>query len=422
MDLEPNVTQVVLAGQNGRAKICFNVLYEDGVEKQRNRANYTILSQPINQIVAVGVDRSRIEPRTINGTIVYTSGGQARAISEYSLNQTALNTGGRLDGKVFALSENGRQLLFTRKSDDPELYNELWVLLDTANPEAEPVHLEALDNILSAEWVPGQPFTFTYSTLQPREGVPDYQALNDLFTARLDSTTGAILRTDAIVRVGPTGVYATYGTDFKWSPNGAQLAWAQPDGVGLVDLEEGTFTKLFDFRVYTTTLSRNWVWKPDLAWSADGSILSATVHGEPLNPGEERETSPVFDVAAMRIDGAFRIMELLGRTGMWAAPQFSPNGSAIAYLQARRPLDSVTSEYDLMIADRDGSNARAIFPGTTSAGIVPFNITGELFVWSPDGSEIAIVYGGDLYIIDIASGRATQVTLVGDAAHPRWVR
>lgn len=427
--LQPGQTRVLQPGVAGSVRVCFDVLLEDGVEKSRVQSSRTILTPPRNQMVALGVDNSRVEPVPVAGLLAYISGGQANYMQDSSTNQATLPTNGNLDGFVFALAPDSRALLYTRKPDQPDsaVFNELWILFDPTNPDSQPVRL-IIDNVLTAEWIPGEPFTFSYSTLQPRSEPPGYQALNDLYRARLDSTTGKILKAERIINTGPQSVYALWGTVFEWSPDGKQLAWAQAEGVGLVDLQRGTLRKLVDLSIYQTTLSRGWLWVPSLAWSPDGVVLAAAVHGKPLG-SETDETSPVFDLAMLRDE--LVINPAIERTGMWAAPQFSPlaqtdagRSGSIAYLQARTPNDSVNSEYDLVIADRDGSNARIVFPGKNRPGIVPFEdrTRNAKITWSPDGKQITLIYQGDIHIIDIESGRATRVTVVGNALSPRWVR
>jgi len=436
-DLDPGTTKVAQAGANGTQRICYDVIYKDGVESSRTPGNPTIITQPTDEIIARGVDKKSIEPLAISGTIVYISGGEARAISDNTQNDRPLPTGGNLDGYVFAISADGGQLLYSLKPDNatpsPDTFNQLWVLLNTSDSQARPVRLTALDNILTASWQPGEPYTFSYSTLQPREQIPGYQALNDLNIARLDSRTGKLLKATPVVKSRPTGVYGLWGTQFEWSPDGKNLAWAQADGVGVVDFKAGAFKKLFDFRVYSTTLSRNWVWTPSLAWSPFSDLLAATVHGKPLGT-ETEETSPVFDVAVVQADsktqGQYQV-KLAPQAGMWASPEYSPlfdtvSGNKqgyVGYLKARDPIDSVSSEYDLVIADRDGSNTRVVFPGSDKPGIKPIEtLFGSDIAWSPDGEQVALIYQGDVWIVDIQTGHANQVTIVGNAHHPRWVK
>jgi resuscitation-promoting factor RpfB len=433
-DLPPGTTKVGQPGTNGKQTVCYDVLYEDGVEKSRTAGNPTIVTRPIDEIVYVAIDRSKVDPVPVNGFLVYISEKQARVIESNSTNDRLLNTGGNLDGHVFALA--GRQLLFTRipgeqEEKAPGTYNQLWVLLDIADPQAQPIRLRELDNILTAAWVPTQPYTFSYSTLLPIDQEPKYQALNDVNIARLDSRTAKLLKVTPVVKSRPTGVYGRWGTMFKWSPDGKTLAWAQADGAGIVDQKTGDYKKLFDYRLYSTTLSRNWIWMPTLSWSADGTVIATTVHGPPLG-SEEAEFSPVFDIALGQAGGLFQV-SLLSKAGMWAAPQYSPlfntetGQGYLAYLKARTPVDSLTSEYDLVIADRDGSNARVIFPGKDRPGIRPINILywntdPEGLVWSPDGRQVAVIYEGEVWIADAASGSTRQVTLVGNTHHVRWTR
>jgi len=89
-------------------------------------------------------------------------------------------------------------------------------------------------------------------------------------------------------------------------------------------------------------------------------------------------------------------------------------------LQARDPLNSLSSEYDLVIADRDGSNSRVIFPAQGRSGLDPFGDQGVEFVWSPSGRHIAIIYQGNLWVVETATGLAQQLTADGQASRPRW--
>jgi hypothetical protein len=444
-DLAPGTQKVAQPGVNGSQRVCDNVITKDGVVASRTAGNPSITTQPRDEIIARAIDKKNIEPIPVDGTIAYISAGEARAIESNSLSDRPLPTGGNLDGFVFALSPDGRQLLFTRKPSEatatPETFNELWVLLDTSDPQATPVRIKELDNVLTADWKPDEPYTFSYSTLQPREQVPGYQALNDLNIARINSQTGKLLRATPVVKSRPSGVYGVWGTQFRWSPDGKSLAWAQADGAGVVSFgaggKEGSFKKLFDFHVYSTTLSNSWVWTPNLSWSPNNDLLAATIHGKPLDT-ESPETSPVFDIALVQANnksqGLFQV-DLVPQAGMWAGPEYSPladNGSGvktgyIAYLKARSPIDSVSSEYDLMIADRDGSNARPVFPGPEKPGLKPLdnligNLVSSAIAWSPSGRQILLIYQGDLWVVDAESGHATQITLVNNAHHPRWVK
>ncbi len=434
-DLQPGETRVQRAGVNGSEQVCADVVYEDGVEKSRTPGSATIITQPVKEIVAHGVDTKSIEPVLIQGTIAYLSGGQAHVIEGNSVTQRVLPTNGSLDGRVFALAASGHMLLYTRAPNGlntpSDTINELWLLLDTTDSAAKPIKL--LDDVLYADWVPGKPYTFSYSTGHRNASRPGgYEALNDLIVAQLNPQSGQMIKANKLLSAGPTGAYSWWGTQFRWSPDGKGLAWAQADGVGTVDTKTGKLQKLLDFKVYSTTLPLNWVWVPSVTWSTTSTLLAATMHGAPEN-GEPPDHSPAFDLAVTSANPVSPTsataapnfaVTLLAKAGMWARPQFSPldtnGGGSLAYLRSRDPQNSLNSDYDLVIADRDGSNARTIFPGADKPGLHPADDFGSDLTWSADGHKIVVVYQGNLWLIDITSGRASQLTVVENAILPRW--
>jgi hypothetical protein len=112
---------------------------------------------------------------------------------------------------------------------------------------------------------------------------------------------------------------------------------------------------------------------------------------------------------------------------MWSTPTYSPQfesesiypGGYMAYLQAREWQESRSGEYDLIVADRDGSNARRVFPPHDQPGLRAQ--VGEL-AWSPDGRQIALIYQGNLWVVDVETGLADQLTQGGGASRPVWTR
>ncbi len=92
----------------------------------------------------------------------------------------------------------------------------------------------------------------------------------------------------------------------------------------------------------------------------------------------------------------------------------------MAYLQALFPDQSETSRYRVTVMDRDGSNRRTLFPPEESAGMEPQQYWG---VWSPTemptaegstlestGYALAVIYQGNLWLVNTVSGEAFQVT------------
>jgi hypothetical protein len=146
-------------------------------------------------------------------------------------------------------------------------------------------------------------------------------------------------------------------------------------------------------------------------------------HGLPIGL-ELPEESPVFDVVALSPDGGDPIL-LFGRTGMFAYPVAGPirnlvyeQGYNVAFLQALRPLESDRSKYRLAAADRDGSNERTLFPEEGETGLSPRE-AGEV-KWSPDGTQIALIYNGNLWIIDLSTGLGQQLTGDGQVTAIDW--
>src|SRR4030095_10036908 len=66
----------------------------------------------------------------------------------------------------------------------------------------------------------------------------------------------------------------------------------------------------------------------------------------------------------------------------------------------------------LLVADADGSGIRALTPPTQSL---------DWFDWSPDGTRIAYMATGDLYVLDVAGGQPKRLPATGRAHFPTWL-
>jgi len=73
----------------------------------------------------------------------------------------------------------------------------------------------------------------------------------------LDPETGEALPEEfkEIISANSLGSYAYWGRRLVWSPDGTQLAWANADSVGLVNLETGDFVTLLSFSEYAPLLN-----------------------------------------------------------------------------------------------------------------------------------------------------------------------
>lgn len=422
--LQAGEERIGQAGQNGVTQVCYRVQIRDGARGERSEVSRTVISAPVDEVIFVG-PAGELDPVSITGTLAYINNDNVWVMNGSSTTRRNLTNTGDVDGRVFSLSTDGRRLLFSRTepSADGGFANRLYLIPDT-NATGEAIPLQPI-NILYAEWVPGQDNTIAYSTAESRSAPPGWQAYNDLWLMRIDLNTGEPLSVDEVVESNSGGFAGWWGTNYAWSPDGSRLAWSRANGAGLVDLETGDLQSLLSYTPFSTPSS--WSWRANLSWSADAALLLTTVHGNPIG-SEPPESSPAFHVAVAATDGTFSA-QVAQNAGIWSTPEYSPmltdetgaviDGS-IAYLRARSLNNSISesAEYDLVVADRDGSNARVVYPTTNAQP----GLTSREFAWSPDGRQIAFIYQGSLWVVDVASGTANQITLDSGAARPVWTR
>jgi hypothetical protein len=408
-------TRLVQAGANGLEELTYRRVLEDDTEISKTVVKSVILQEAVPEIMMVG-SQSSFAPLPIPGRLVYLAGGNAWSIDTSTANRAALVTTGDLDGRIFELSPNGNYLIFTRKSTKPadQEINTLWAV----STEGGKPFATGISNVVHfADWIPGTN-SIAYSTVEPRATAPGWQANNDLH--RYSVTTGARAR---ILEASSGGVYGWWGMTFAFSPEG-RLAYSRPDGIGLVDLDGKYLKPLLSITPFNS--HSDWAWIPGLAWGADGNTLYFLTHAPPpslVSP----EDSPFFDMSAILLDAATPI-PIAQQTGMFAYPAVSalqPSSRErpyqVAYLQAIFPSQSETSRYRVIVMDRDGSNRRTIFPAEDAPGLEP-----QTLAWAPDviegqsGDFLALIYQGNLWLLDSGNGQAFQVTGDGLVTRIDW--
>ncbi len=416
-------TRLLQAGENGIEEITYRIVEQEGREISRQPVARSLVEEPQPEIIMVGAQGAHT-PLSIEGTIAFLSGGNAWVMHGNTASRRPVVVSGDLDGQIFALSADGRWLLFTRGADEEsDDFNGLWVV-DLDSEESEPVDLRVANVVHFADWSQNpDPPTLAYSTAEPRQSAPGWQANNDLVVATLSSVSGRVIRERQLLPANPGGQYGWWGTDFVWAPDGVRLAYAQADAVGLVNTRDPEFDPVHQITPLLT--GSDWAWVPGVAWSSNSRTLYLVDHGDPVGI-EEPAASPVFDLVALN-SADLPPLTLVRRTGMFAYPSVSPSvelesgeiSSRVALLQAMAPLESETSGYRLMVVDRDGSNLRTLFPATGEAGIAQDELAPP--VWSPDGERLAVVYRGDLWIVDADSGAGEQLTGDGLTRAVDWV-
>jgi hypothetical protein len=415
--LAPGETRLAQLGVNGEDEISIRVVYEDGAEISRTEISRETVIEPIPEILVVG-PQGELPSTPIEGTIAYLSNSNGWVMRDGSGSRRALTTQGNLDGRVFSLSPDGRQLIYTQKlTDEIELpLNELWLASTTI--VGEPPITLGIRGVLHAAWSPVvSQSLIAYSTAERTANPPGWQANNDLWLLDLSTIeeNQRDLEPIEVIKANTQGLYPWWGTTFIWSPNGENLAYARPDQVGVINLSlsntlTASLTSLVDF-VPLKTFSE-WVWESGISWSPDGKFLAATGHGPPL-ASEPPEESQVFDLWLLSIDGTISV-KVVEQVGMWAKPAWGEAG--IAFGEAVNPLQSVNSRYTIQLIDRDGSNKRQLFPFRNQTGVqLP-----EM-VWSPTGSELLFVYNGNLYLTSSPGSPPRQLTINSQASHPQWV-
>lgn len=417
--------QLGQVGEVGMEEACYRVVFEDEEEVQRVLSGEpVIVKAPITEIVYTGPEES-VTPIAIAGRLSYINHGDAWTVAGNTIKKQALTVEQKLDSLVFHQSETGATLVFTSDTDPTDdFFNELWII--ATDGDSGPQRLTPSD-VLYAEWRPRSSNTLAYSTGERSAGTAGWKALNNLWVMKIDPESGRTLSIEEALPESSGGFYGWWGTNFAWSPLGDRMAWVRPDGFGLVDFARRRPITLADYAVFHS--ATNWVWLSSLSWSYDSELLVSTIHGLPVG-NEPAETSPIFHVAVSSADGLFSA-PLRTEAGMWSAPSFSPavesdsgddSDGFIAWLEAREPHNSMSGEYDLIVADRDGSNRRSLFPPPGEAGIQKRDsgLAPVDYAWSPDARHIAVTYRGDIWLVDSQSAEAIQLTFDGGSSNPVW--
>lgn len=413
-------------GRNGVEEVCYRVVVENTIRQEPQQIRRIRISDPIDEITFVSPSH-QLESITIEGTLHYINNGNVWVARGDSTRRRPITNDGDVDGRVFSITDDGRQVLFTRRTDNQATFNQLWYISNTLLPTPNVIQLLPQD-ILYAEWIPNRSNTFSYSTAERQQASPGWRAFNDLWFMTIDPETGSQIRIEPILDPSSGGIAGWWGTQYEWSSDGQALAWIRADSIGLVDFDTKSLSEPLLRYEYFNPPAQDWSWRTTVSWSGNNDILLATTHGDPVG-NEPASASPVFNISMVATDGSYR-SDIAMQTGIWSTPRFSPlrdtgtrgeQEGYIVYLQARQWDASINSEYDLILADRDGSNARVLFPERTQTGLRADQFAQD-FSWSPDGNQIAIIYLGNLWLIDVQTGRSYQITQDGRASKPIWTR
>ena len=275
------------------------------------------------EVRMIGV-QTPFAPIELPGLLYYLRDGNVWKIEGSSANRAAVLAVGNLDGRVLSLSGDGDWLLFTRPTEDEEQINELWAADISGEGEIEPgagqpalpmASLGVKNVTQFADFVPNTNNKVLFSTVEPRQAAPGWQANNDLQQLTF-SPNGWTTQWTEVMEPNAGGIYGWWGTSFFWGPDPRYLAYARADSVGIVDYRTGVMTPTLNLPPLQT--GRDWAWVPGLAWGPDGKALYTIDHIAPegaLDP----EESQVFDLTAVLLDGG-STLHMVSQTGMFAYP------------------------------------------------------------------------------------------------------
>jgi hypothetical protein len=399
--------QIIQFGSNGLQEVTYQHVIENGTEISSAVIARTVIREPQNEIIMEGVQSPNV-PVTLNGKLAFLTAGNAWIMDGSTINRQPLVATGDLDARIFTLSPNGEWLLFTRKAQDNEqdIINTLWVI-STFDPDARPIDLGVNNVIHFSDWLPSEDRAIVASTVEMRTTAPGWQANNDLQIIRF-TEDGGVFAPQKWLEPNSGGLYGWWGDDFIFQPGTNNITILRPDGIDLLALGKDEITPLTDILSYQTHGS--WAWVTQASWSSDGSVLYAVNH--PQDGSKSPEESTHFDLDVFfPADHAWRTLRQ--DVGMFAYPTLSPiytSGRYLGYLQASFPQESDASPYRLKVMDVDGSGEKELFPREGATGMLP-----QVVQWQPAGSGtesilIAVVYLGNIWLVDVNTGNLQQIT------------
>ena len=414
--------RIIQGGRNGLQEITVRTVYHDGVEVERQRTRITVLEEPQDEIVMIGVG-SAPGVFSFEGLLAYTSNGNGVVLRGSTLMPEPLQTGGRLDGRVFELSPSGDFLLYTRVTTATASFNNRMWLLSTERG-AEPRDL-GVEDVLWADWNPSQASSMqiAYTTGRPVNQPPGWEANNDLWVSTVFANEDFPFNPQRVVEAYPA-TYGWWGGNFAWSPTGSHIAYAYADEVGLIDLQPANLDEqrlqLAQFTEYNTRA--DWVWVPTISWSPDGQFLVFSSHS-----GSDTDAM-AFDIRVASVENG-AVLPFVERAGLWSHPHWSPPllfdsgtsnaASQIAYLQASNPLDGLRSPYTLWTMDQDGSNTQQIYPPVGENSRFPREQ--QFMAWGPTGQDLAFVFDDSLFFLNLGSRQAFRITQDDSiVSRPTW--
>jgi len=210
--------------------------------------------------------------------------------------------------------------------------------------------------------------------------------------------------------------------ELRWSPVGPQLvAWGLDDAVWLIDVEENSVDKIIGGK-----------WNANPSWSPDGELI--VVSSDVVPPDAMLSDDIQIIPAKVGADADERInLTYSGAFVEDVNPHFSPDGQWIAYT-TRNMMDDQTdpfyeSPYGLLMIEAGCIDK----PDTCLDTRQLLSKKGQgvtQFAWSPNSRFIVYLLSddplnfdnrlGDLWLVDVESGKVRQLTEGGTTGSFTW--
>jgi Tol biopolymer transport system component/predicted Ser/Thr protein kinase len=183
----------------------------------------------------------------------------------------------------------------------------------------------------------------------------------------------------------------TYKEGLAWTPNGREIVFADAGWLWKISLRGG---------------------EPErLQFSQDG--IQPSIRGNRLVYVQIKRNNSIWTRDLNPLVSASPPNKLISSTRRESGPQFSPDGSKIAFESTR------SGAYEVWLCQRDGSNLMQLTHFSPSVTGTPR--------WSPDGQQIAFdsrpAGNGDIFVIDSQGGPPRKLTTEpSNEVVPSWSR
>jgi hypothetical protein len=287
------------------------------------------------------------------------------------------------------LAPDGKHIAFTRGADG--FPDSIWLVALDEEDSRELIVVDALptnddEALLISQLTWFDAATLYFNTARRIEVGQDRR--DDLWKVNIDS--------GEVVMLLPPGE----GGAFSFSPDRQHLAVMNPgiyDGdegfIHILDAQTAIQENLLSFPAVST--GSEYRFYPEVFWEADSSALRVAIPDKDLIYDEEG--SPSVALWRLSVDGS-QAQIGVADASFFGLPRWSQGTAYMTYLH--RVGDRTSNQFDLMLADGDGTNAVTYasgeagalgvpiwLPATASTQFVyPFDQSGEYWLGSPDTS------------------------------------